>query len=184
MKQYLKVISIFLLSIILVETTGIKRIQHCCGSSEILLALSEMELLCADSTCEDVFEDHQNCEDHSCCDSKVPHEHHSECHWSCSHDAHHDCTQEKNDYCQDHTAPGFHKHHHDGRCVNADFLQLRPQQKQDNTLTQLLAFLPVEITIFDFEPKPVVIPLTNKYLFTIPKEAGRQKLALFSVFLI
>ncbi|MEG0949290.1 MAG: hypothetical protein RR212_02380 [Bacteroidales bacterium] len=157
-----------MLSLILVETMGISKIQHCCGSSEILLMLSEMDLLCAEENCETIYESHHHCPSvtevakEGCCAGHV----------------------HENDYCKDHTAPGFHNHHHDDNCLSADFLQLRPEQKQDNFYHQFLSFIPFEIQVFNFEPQPVIIPLTDKYQFTIPKEAGRYKLALYSVYLI
>lgn len=159
---------------------GFSRIQHCCGSSEILLALSEMDLLCSEKSCEAGYEGHHQCQ-HSSCGEAIPcaHDHQTACPDQQEHSGH-TCT----DFCQDHTAPGFHRHHHDNGCLNADFLQLRPQQKQDNSFTQLLALVPVEIKVFDFEPQPQIIPLCDKSDFIVPKEAGRQKLALFSIFLI
>ncbi|MGL4293040.1 MAG: hypothetical protein ACRCSQ_05655 [Bacteroidales bacterium] len=177
MKQFLQIISVFLLGVILVETTGLSRIQHCCGSSEILLALSEIELFCTEKSCEDVYQEHHQCHQYSSSitSDEVENEHvHGGC---CDH-------SESVDICDSHTAPGFHTHHHSDQCVDADFLQLRPEQKQDNYFLSLSALMPVEILLFDFKPQPVVLPMADKYIFTIPDEAGRYKLALYSVFLI
>lgn len=147
-----------MLSLILVETVGISIIQHCCGSTEILHVLSEMDMLCAEKSC-DTADDmcHHHCADHE---------------------------SEAADHCQDHMAQGLHKHHHDDNCIDTDFYQLSPEQNSNFSHHELLSILLIEIKLFDFTPQPVIIPLTDKYAFTIPREAGRHKLALYSVFLI
>ena len=162
-----------MLSLILVETTGISKIQHCCGSTEIMYVLSELEIFCSEESCETVYESHHHCGENSSVTNNA--DEHPSC--GCS-------SIPKPDYCQNHTTPGFHRHHHDDNCISTDFLQLRPEQKQDSVYQYLQAILPVEIKLFDFIPLPVIIPLTDKYAFTIPKEAGRYKLALYSVYLI
>ena len=165
MKKIRYIMALLLVVVVVVESAGFSMINYCTGKIRVIPAISNIEMGQEIKCLKEQNPEFDNlCKTEPCCSH-------------CS-----DSQKQLTLWDGNHIAPGFHTHHHEGKCIKSFLFQLLPLQK---TLSYCIpVFVSNIIYIIDITIQDVFEAVALKYIPITPKYLGRTILARIQTFLI